>query len=52
VMLFVLFLTYATLGAIFGILRLGKKRKEIKASVYAPESTLELDLQEENEEDN
>lgn len=49
VMLFVLFLTYATLGAIFGILRLGKKRKEIKASVYAPESTLELDLQEENE---
>lgn len=49
VMLFVLFLTYATLGAIFGVLRLGKKRKEIKASVYAPESTLELDLQEEEE---
>ena len=51
VMLFVLFLTYATLGAIFGVLRIGKKQRQIKASVYAPEATLEHDLQEENDED-
>lgn len=50
VMLFVLFLTYATLGAVFGILRLGKNRKLIKASVYAPETTTEHDLQEETDE--
>jgi CDP-diacylglycerol--serine O-phosphatidyltransferase len=50
VMLFVLFLTYGTLGAVFGILQLGKKRRLIKASVYAPESTAENDLQEEQEE--
>jgi CDP-diacylglycerol---serine O-phosphatidyltransferase len=50
VMLFVMFLTYATLGAVFGVLRLGKKQKFIKASVYAPELTTEHDLQEENEE--
>jgi CDP-diacylglycerol--serine O-phosphatidyltransferase len=49
VMLFLLFLTYATLGAIFGVLRIGKKQKQIKASVYAPESTSEQDLQEETE---
>lgn len=50
VMLFVLFLTYAVLGAVFGILQLGKKQRQIKASVYAPEETHETDLQEENEE--
>ena len=32
--LFLLFLTYATLGAVFGILRLGHKR--IKSNVYLP----------------
>lgn len=32
--LFVLFLTYATLGAVFGVLRLGHKR--IRPSVYLP----------------
>lgn len=50
VMLFVLFLTYGTLGAIFGVLQLGKKRKLMKANAYAPESTKEEDLQEEQEE--
>ena len=49
VMLFVLFLTYGTLGAIFGVLQIGKKRR-IKASVYAPEQTTEQDLQEEQDE--
>lgn len=32
--LFILFMTYATLGAVFGILRLG--RKKIKTNVYLP----------------
>lgn len=50
VMLFVVFLTYGTLGAVFGILQLGKKRRLIKASVYAPENTSEEDLQEEQDE--
>ncbi|MGZ3691246.1 MAG: CDP-diacylglycerol--serine O-phosphatidyltransferase [Pseudobdellovibrio sp.] len=50
VMVFVLFLTYGTLGAIFGVLQLGKKRRLIKASVYAPEDTNENDLQEEQDE--
>ena len=50
VMLFVLFLTYGTLGAVFGVLQLGKKRRLIKASVYAPEVTTENDLQEEQDE--
>lgn len=48
VMLFVLFMTYALLGAVFGILRIGKKQKQIKASVYAPAETHENDLQEED----
>ena len=48
VMLFVLFLTYGTLGAIFGVLQLGKKHR--KASVYSPEQTTEEDLQEEQDE--
>lgn len=49
VMLFILFFSYALLGAIFGVLRLGKKQREIKASVYAPSETNETDLQEETE---
>jgi CDP-diacylglycerol---serine O-phosphatidyltransferase len=49
VMLFVLFLSYATLGAVFGVLGLGKKYKQIKSSVYAPEHTSEQDLLEEQD---
>lgn len=49
VMLFVLFFSYAIIGAVFGVMRLGKKRKQIKASVYAPEKTSEEDLQLEEE---
>ncbi|MBC7741884.1 MAG: CDP-diacylglycerol--serine O-phosphatidyltransferase [Bdellovibrionaceae bacterium] len=49
VMLFVMFLTYATLGAVFGVLRIGKKQRQIRASVYAPEPTQEHDLQEEQD---
>ncbi len=52
VMLFILFFSYAILGAIFGVLRLGKKQREIRASVYAPVATNETDLQEEDEDDN
>jgi CDP-diacylglycerol--serine O-phosphatidyltransferase len=52
VMLFVVFLTYGTLGAVFGVLQLGKKRKLLKATAYAPETTSESenDIQEEEEE--
>lgn len=50
VMLFVVFLTYGTLGAIFGVLKLGQKRRLMKSSVYAPDMTYENDLQEEQEE--
>jgi CDP-diacylglycerol--serine O-phosphatidyltransferase len=51
-MLFVLFLTYGTLGAVFGILQLGKKRKLMRANAYAPlpDVIKEQDLQEEQEE--
>ena len=49
-MLFVLFLTYAVLGAIFGVLQLGQKRR-LKANAYAPDQTTEEDLQEEDEEE-
>jgi CDP-diacylglycerol--serine O-phosphatidyltransferase len=49
VMLFVLFFGYASTGAIFGIMRLGKKYKQMPASVYAPANVDEKDLQEENE---
>lgn len=49
VMLFVLFLTYAVLGAVFGVLQLGQKRR-LKANAYAPDPTTEGDLQEEDEE--
>lgn len=47
VMLFVLFFGYAALGAVFGLFRWGKNRKQLPASVYAPASTNEQDLQEE-----
>ncbi len=39
VMLFVVFLSYAVLGAIFGIFRLGKNVRKMRASAYAPEPT-------------
>lgn len=48
VMLFVLFMSYAVLGAVFGIFRLGKSVKKIRSSVYAPAHTNEHDLVEEN----
>ncbi|MEK6628540.1 MAG: CDP-diacylglycerol--serine O-phosphatidyltransferase [Bdellovibrionota bacterium] len=51
IMLFVLFLTYGTLGAIFGVLQLGKKRRQMRANAYAPEKTTEEDLQEESDEE-
>jgi CDP-diacylglycerol--serine O-phosphatidyltransferase len=49
VMLFVLFFSYAVLGAIFGVMRWGKKQKQMRANVYAPENTNENDLQEEKD---
>ncbi len=51
IMLFVLFLTYGALGAIFGVLQLGKKRRQMRTNAYAPEKTTEEDLQEEEDED-
>lgn len=51
VMLFVLFMTYAVLGAVFGVFRLGKSVKKIRSSVYAPVHTNEHDLVEEREDD-
>ena len=50
IMLFVLFLTYGTLGAIFGVLQLGKKRRLMKKNAYTIENTREEDLQEEEDE--
>jgi CDP-diacylglycerol---serine O-phosphatidyltransferase len=50
VMLFILFLSYATLGAIFGVLRLGKRYKQMPTNVYAPASVDEEDLIEEIDE--
>ena len=51
VMLFVLFMTYAILGAVFGVFRLGKSVKKIRSSVYAPTHTNEQDLVEEHDDD-
>lgn len=51
IMLFVLFLSYAVLGAVFGIFKLGKNVKKIRSSVYAPAQTNEQDLVEEFDED-
>lgn len=47
VMLFVLFMGYAVLGAVFGIFRLGKNVRKIRPSVYMPANTHEHDLIEE-----
>ncbi len=44
VMLFVLFMGYATLGAIFGVFKLGKNVRKMRSSVYAPANTHEHDL--------
>lgn len=46
--LFLLFLAYATLGAVFGVLRFGKNR--IRPNVYAPAAAEEADLMEEDDE--
>lgn len=51
VMLFVLFMTYATLGAVFGVFKLGKNIRKIKPSVYAPAQVHESDLVLEEEEE-
>ncbi|MDZ4660077.1 MAG: CDP-diacylglycerol--serine O-phosphatidyltransferase [Pseudomonadota bacterium] len=48
VMLFVLFMTYATLGALFGVLRLGKRPKKIKVPPNLEEES-QGDLQEDDE---
>lgn len=50
VMLFALFMGYATLGAVFGIFRLGKNVKRIRPSVYLPAKVDEQDLVEEVDE--
>jgi CDP-diacylglycerol--serine O-phosphatidyltransferase len=50
-MLFVLFLTYAVLGAIFGVLRIGRKAKPKLATGYASPSAIEDDLHEEVDDD-
>lgn len=51
VMLFVLFMGYAALGAVFGIFKLGKNIRKIKPSVYAPAQVHESDLVLEEDED-
>lgn len=51
VMLFVLFMSYATLGAVFGVFKLGKKARQIRPSVYAPAQVHENDLVEEEDEE-
>lgn len=50
VMLFVLFIGYALLGAAFGVFKLGKNARKIRPSVYAPAAVHEDDLIEEDEE--
>lgn len=54
VMLFFVFLTYATLGGVFGVFRLGKNAKKIRRSVYAPERQIDeedLILEDEDEDE-
>lgn len=51
VMLFVLFMGYAALGAIFGVFKLGKNVRKIRSSVYAPANVHENDLVLEEDED-
>ncbi|RYZ87229.1 MAG: CDP-diacylglycerol--serine O-phosphatidyltransferase, partial [Proteobacteria bacterium] len=48
VMLFVLFIGYAILGAVFGVFKLGKNVRKIRPSVYAPAQVNEDDLVEED----
>lgn len=50
VMLFVLFISYAVLGAVFGVFKLGKNVRKIRPSVYLPAQVNEDDLVEEEEE--
>ncbi len=50
VMLFVLFIGYAILGAVFGVFKLGKNARKIRPSVYAPAQMNEDDLVEEIDE--
>ena len=53
VMLFLVFLGYAVLGAVFGVFRLGKNVKKIRPSVYSPIRQLqEQDLIEEDDDNN
>jgi CDP-diacylglycerol--serine O-phosphatidyltransferase len=52
VMLFVLFMGYALLGAIFGVFKLGKNIRKIKPSVYAPAAVHESDLVLEDDDQN
>lgn len=49
--LFILFMTYAVLGAVFGVLNFGKN-KRIKSNVYNPAQVHEHDLVEEDEDEN
>lgn len=51
VMLFVLFIGYAVLGAVFGVFKLGKNARKIRPSVYAPAAVNEDDLVEEEDEE-
>lgn len=52
VMLFVLFMTYAVLGAVFGMMKLGKKARNFRPNAYAPSPAIEEeDLVEELDED-
>lgn len=51
VMLFVLFMTYATLGAVFGVFRLGQKVRKGGPKVYSPRGEPDQDLMIEEDED-
>lgn len=52
VMLFVLFMSYAFLGAVFGVFKLGKNVRKIRPNAYAPAHVHEDDLVIEVEESN
>ena len=51
--LFILFLTYAVLGALFGVFRWGKSARKIRANAYLPAAPIanEYDLIEDEDED-
>jgi CDP-diacylglycerol--serine O-phosphatidyltransferase len=51
VMLFVLFIGYAILGAVFGVFKLGKNVRRLRPSVYAPAQVNEDDLVEEDDDE-